>query len=219
MNSVLLVDDDTEILAAVEVLLSPRYAIHCATSMGEAVKSLTHKAVAAVVTDYKMVGPSGLDLANFISALSPRPPVIMLSAFVDKQLALDCIRSGVFGVIEKPFKSDELFETLERALSISKPTKHIAAIEFSTDTHEVTLGNRRVKLTSTEYEILVTLYSHQDHWVSRTFLESQVWKDRSISRNLFDTHFSNLRKKLPELRDSIQALRGRGYLLKSDRKP
>ena len=69
------------------------------------------------------------------------------------------------------------------------------------------------ELTEVEFKIVSYMLSQRGRWISRVELIEQVWGKSSISRNVLDTHLTNLKRKVPNLRDAIKVVRGRGYLL------
>ena len=224
MHTLLLVDSDVDLIQSLVKSLTdlggkppvPRFRVLTAHSGVDAISILNEESVSVVVADYQMNAPTGLELVVFVSALRPRPPVIMVSAYVDKDIAIRCLNTGVFGILEKPFEHPHLFSKIDEALVRFSPSSAArdAEIELAPDSLEVGLFNRRIRLTATEFEIFSTLYANQGQWVSRNHLEHVVYRGRLVSRNLLDTHVSNLRKKIPELKNQIQALRGRGYVFR-----
>src|SRR5688500_11189351 len=68
-----------------------------------------------VLTDIKMPGMSGTELLRQTKAVSPSTGVIVMTAYGTIEGAIEAMRAGAFDYVTKPFKTDELILTLEKA--------------------------------------------------------------------------------------------------------
>jgi len=115
---VLVVDDDPEMRALIgEVLSDKGYEVVEAPSGAEALIRLRSEPFAAIVLDKNMPGLSGLDLLPGLRTICPETPVILITAFGDVPTYMDAIEKGAFAYIFKPFRMDELLQTLHQALA------------------------------------------------------------------------------------------------------
>lgn len=73
--------------------------------------------VAVVVTDLKMPFVDGHDILNFARRANPRTQVVMVTGHGTVESAVQALKAGAFDYIRKPFDNDELYHTVERALS------------------------------------------------------------------------------------------------------
>ncbi len=73
--------------------------------------------VAVVVTDLKMPFVDGHDILNFARRAHPRTQVVMVTGHGTVESAVQALKAGAFDYIRKPFDNDELYHTVERALS------------------------------------------------------------------------------------------------------
>jgi two-component system response regulator HydG len=103
----------TQLLAA--ELGARGFDVTCRASADEAFDVAMREDFAAVVTDVKMRGMDGLDLAHRLNANRPDVPVIVITAFGSLETAIATIRAGAFDFIPKPFDVDLLVISLERA--------------------------------------------------------------------------------------------------------
>jgi len=138
----LLVDDDDaacQLLA--EVLEREHYAVVRALSAPEAATKLrTEGPFAAILTDLRMPGMSGLDLLKEVRERDPNAIVFVLTAFGDAAAAGEAIRAGAYDFISKPYDLAELRVTLARALSRGKlAATHREAPNGRRDEPEATL--------------------------------------------------------------------------------
>jgi DNA-binding NtrC family response regulator len=73
--------------------------------------------VGVVVTDLKMPFVDGHDILNFARRANPRTQVVMVTGHGTVESAVQALKAGAFDYIRKPFDNDELYHTVERALS------------------------------------------------------------------------------------------------------
>lgn len=73
--------------------------------------------VAVVVTDLKMPFVDGHDILNFARRANPRTQVVMVTGHGTVESAVLALKAGAFDYIRKPFDNEELYHTVERALS------------------------------------------------------------------------------------------------------
>jgi CheY-like chemotaxis protein len=111
---VLVVDDEPEVREMVRRLLADGgWTVRVADDRASAL-ALVHQEpdLDLVLTDHRMPGGSGLDLASDLRALRPELPVVLMSGFVAEHQLLDA--AAVVDVIAKPFTGDELVRVLRR---------------------------------------------------------------------------------------------------------
>ncbi len=111
-------DDDRmrELVAAVIDKLDAR--VIAADSPQHALDLIEANAnVAVVVTDLKMPFVDGHDILNFARRANPRTQVVMVTGHGTVESAVQALKAGAFDYIRKPFDNDELYHTVERALS------------------------------------------------------------------------------------------------------
>jgi CheY-like chemotaxis protein len=104
---VLIVDDDREILIMLEFALrklGPDYEIITAEGSVEALEQIESKnPFDLVVTDYVMKEITGVDLARAVRRISPRTPVVLMTAYGTKRLRATTESLGFDGYLDKPF--------------------------------------------------------------------------------------------------------------------
>jgi two-component system response regulator GlrR len=120
MNTILLVDDDPDILKLLSLrLVAAGYGVRAVDSGEKALAVLAASRPELVITDLKMGGMDGLALFDEIRKQAPMLPVIILTAHGTIPDAVDATRRGVFGFQTKPFDGKHLVEQVEQALRLS----------------------------------------------------------------------------------------------------
>ena len=79
------------------------------------------------------------------------------------------------------------------------------------ESHELLLGDRRVKLTKMEFEVFLYLYERENKPVNRVSLIEQVWGAKCTGSNVIEAVVRSLRKKLGDRAAAIETIRNVGY--------
>ncbi len=118
--NILVVDDEAvQIETLSRGLKSRGYQVDHALNGKEALKKIQHKLtkVDMVITDYAMPEMNGLSLLKNIRKSDRKLPVIMMTAYGDKEIVIDALRNRCDSFIEKPFTLEQLMEETEKTLS------------------------------------------------------------------------------------------------------
>ena len=76
-----------------------------------------------VLTDLSMPDVDGLQLAVWIRGIRPDLPVLLMTGFTDRASPDELDRSGIAGVLQKPFRGADLKKALEEILSPGEPAQ------------------------------------------------------------------------------------------------
>ncbi len=120
-QKVLVVDDEESARRNLEhVLTKEGYAVSTAASGVEALSLLERDRFDIVVTDLRMESVDGMEVLEKAKARDPEVEVIMISGYATDPVAKEAITKGSFHFFAKPFKFDELRETIQSALNKKK---------------------------------------------------------------------------------------------------
>jgi DNA-binding NtrC family response regulator len=121
MAKILIADDDPTILSLLnKLLLSKGYDVQLAENGSVAEKALKSDKYDLLISDIKMDPVDGMQLLKKTRQMRPHVGVIMLTAYATVATAVEAMKEGAFDYIPKPFKIDELLETVKRALDYQK---------------------------------------------------------------------------------------------------
>lgn len=124
---ILIVDDEVNILKAMERQLHSVFAVTTALSAKEALEKIKQREepYSVVITDMNMPNMNGLELLQEIKRLSPDTIRIMLTGNADQKTAMSAVNQGeVFRFITKPCAKEILIENIEDALSLFQEQKN-----------------------------------------------------------------------------------------------
>jgi two-component system response regulator GlrR len=116
---VLLVDDDPSLLRMVSIRLQrDGYDVRAVGSGRKALAELPCFRPHVVITDMRMNGMDGLTLFDAIHSREPTLPVVMLTGHGTIPAAVDATQRGLFAYLTKPFDSECLLDTIDRAVGM-----------------------------------------------------------------------------------------------------
>ncbi|MFC1563428.1 sigma-54-dependent transcriptional regulator [candidate division KSB1 bacterium] len=127
---VLIADDEKKIRLLLTEHLSENYDVYSAVDGLEARDILLEKDIDVILLDIKMPGMDGMKLLKQIYSHRLRTIVIMISGHGTIQDAIESIRLGAFEYIEKPFKAEQIIDSIERAISNKRLREQGSDSEF-----------------------------------------------------------------------------------------
>ena len=122
-QSILLVDDDVELLRALtKVLEKEGFTVFAQNSANAAVRFVNEskQRFDLVVTDVSMPGMKGTTFLAAVKTAFPKVPVIIITAFGDWGQYMETLRNGAFECLNKPLDKDQLLGAIRRALTNGK---------------------------------------------------------------------------------------------------
>ncbi|MDO5039685.1 response regulator transcription factor [Clostridium sp.] len=207
---ILIVDDEKEIRDLVEIYLKGEgYETIKAQDGEEALYLLKENEIDLVILDVMMPKLNGIETCLKIREES-EIPIIMLSAKsedIDKILGLNM---GADDYLSKPFNTLELIARVKSQLRRykkfnNKPKEEselmivIDDLCIKLDTHEVFLGEKSIRFTPTEFDILVLLAKNRGKVFSMRNIYESVWDQEYMeSDNTVMVHIRKIREKIEE---------------------
>ena len=207
MNTILVCDDDREIVDAIEIYLSQEgYQILKAYDGVQAVEMMQKHEIQLLIIDIMMPKLDGLRATLKIRENSS-VPIIILSAKsedADKILGLNI---GADDYVTKPFNPLELvarvkshirrYTKLGNAAEESQKIYKTGGLVMNDDLKEVTVDGEPVKLTPIEYNILLLLVKNQGKVFSINQIYESIWNEDAIGAdNTVAVHIRHIREKI-----------------------
>jgi two-component system phosphate regulon response regulator PhoB len=178
-----------------------------------------------VILDLMMPEMSGTEVCRALrrNPATSRIPILMLTAKSSESDKVTGFEVGADDYVTKPFSPRELILRV-RAVARRQPDQgapkaapvRAGGIQLDRSTMTVTIGNKKLALTSTEFRLLDLLIRRAGTIQSRDALLSEVWGyQANLDTRTVDTHVRRLRDKLGKAGAVIQTIRGSGYRLGS----
>lgn len=221
-HNILIVDDEPAIRQMLGFTLAgDGYACVEARDADEALERLTDQRPDLILLDWMLPGLSGIDFAKRLKR-DPRSnqiPIIMLTAKTDESDKVKGLDLGADDYITKPFSTKELLARIRAVLRRTRDTEskdviEVGELKLDTQTHRVTVTDRPLDLSPTEFRLLHFFITHPERVYTRSQLLDGVWGDHAyIEERTVDVHIRRLRKMLaPHGFDRhIQTVRSVGY--------
>ena len=225
MNRILVCDDETEIVDAIEIyLMQEGYQVVKAYTGEEVLEILKGQEIHLLIIDIMMPGLDGIRTTMKIREKSSIP-IIFLSAKsqdADKILGLNI---GADDYVTKPFNPLELVARVKSQLrrytllgNLTVENSHsyqVGGLLINDDTKEVTVDGDLVKLTPIEYNILLLLVKNQGRVFSIQQIYENIWEEEAIGAdNTVAVHIRHIREKIeinPKEPRYIKVVWGVGY--------
>jgi len=176
-----------------------------------------------VVLDMMLPGASGLQVLERLHAAKPILPVIALTALGEVDDRVAGLDAGAADYLTKPFSLSELAARIRAQLRIAAqvPQTTLAGggIEVNLLSREVRREDRLVRLSTTEFELLVYLMRNRGHVLNREQILRAVWGyEYDPGTNVVDVYIGYLRRKLSgeEGGAPISTIRSVGYRFDAD---
>jgi len=222
-KKIFVIDDEKDIRDILKVnLIQEGYEVYQFSSASEASKGFESVKPDLIILDIMMEGKDGYEFCRDIRGNDKLKsiPVIFLSARseeFDKVLGLEL---GGDDFITKPFSIKELKSrvkaVLRRTSDAPKEAGNIIlkykGVELNTEQYSLSVDDEDIKLTKTEFNILVLFMENPGKIFSRdNIIDSVRGHDVFVVDRTIDVHIMNLRKKLGEYKNIITTFSGVGY--------
>jgi DNA-binding NtrC family response regulator len=123
-GTILVVDDNHAVRTVVaRKMQAEGYVCVTATNGREALEKVAAQPFDLILLDMMMPGPSGMEVLLQITKDHPRTGVVMMTAVVDTQTAVEAMKLGAFDYVTKPFNLDDLTMRVENAFKRKRPIK------------------------------------------------------------------------------------------------
>jgi DNA-binding response OmpR family regulator len=166
-----------------------------------------------------MPGAEGIDVVAWARKHGKPTAILMLTARDAPPDRIRGLDAGADDYLVKPFDFGELLARIRalqrRPRGVDAPVLARGRLALDPVKREVTVGDRPLALTATEYKILELLIRRSPAVVDRKAIAEHGWDDETdpLGSNAIDVQLSRLRAKLPAAGVRIVTVRGAGYRL------
>lgn len=207
---ILIVEDDRDIREGIEIYLKNQgYIVFQAADGIEGLEIIEKKTIHLAIVDVMMPRMDGISMMMRVRELNYDFPVIMLSAKSEEVDKIMGLNMGADDYVTKPFTTMELLARvnshlrrysrfLEMKDSRMKDEKvySIGGLEVHEETVEVYLDGKPVKLTPTEFKILLLLIRSPGRVFSSEEIYERVWNEQAINTDTIMVHVRKIREKI-----------------------
>jgi two-component system KDP operon response regulator KdpE len=220
---VLVIDDEPPIRKLLRMGLSTQgYDILEASNGKMALEKLT-EAPALIILDLGLPDIQGHDLLRMIRARDEGVPIVVLSSRGDEAGKVQALDLGADDYLTKPFGMDELLARMRAALRHQlqvqgeRPVFRTGDLAVDLVRRIVKVGEREIKLSPKEYDLLRVLVQHAGKVLTHRFLLKELWDELTDAQYL-RVYVRQLRQKIeadPERPQFVLTETGIGYRLRA----
>ncbi len=170
-----------------------------------------------VITDITMPQMNGLEMSATLHEERPDLPIIVLSAYSEKEYLLEAIDIGISKYLIKPFDPDELLEVicaLVRKLNKTRRMPLMPPFSFDTGSKKLFRNGVMVRLSRRENLFIDHLLASPNLFLTNDAIKNTLWDDPDASDERLRVFINRLRQKT----DSrlIGNIVGQGYVLRRE---
>ena len=219
---VLLVDDDPALLDMLCLAFEDAGFEAVAAADGAAGwRRFSRDAPDLAILDVLMPEVDGLELCRRIRGAAATPIILLTSRATETDVVWG-LELGADDYVAKPFSTRELIAraraALRRSAGLADPeVRRCGPLRIDRRRREVGVGDRRVDISATEFELLWTMAGEPGRVFERSSLLAEIYGDVTVCERNIDTFVKRLRAKLGEPGrpfESIETVRGVGYRIR-----
>ena len=201
MAAVLIVDDEVQILRALQINLNARgYSTVTAFTGQNALEQAAQHPVDVIILDLGLPDLDGVEVIRRLRRWN-KVPIVVLSARHGSDDKIQALDAGADDYVTKPFGMDELMARLRAALRRGSPADvpviETAGFTVNLATKQVTRRGVAVRLTPTEWNILELLARNTGALVTHEEVLTQVWGPAYANETAYlRVYLAQLRRKL-----------------------
>ncbi len=199
-----MVEDDRQIVRTLRTSLQARgYEVQAARDGSSALGLLGADGFDLVILDLGLPDMDGMEVLTRMRAFAEQP-VIVLTVRDSQAEKVDALDRGADDYVIKPFDMEELLARMRATLRRAVPDearqtlRRFGDVEVDLDKKSVTRDGARVRLTPTEYQLLVAFVTHPGKLLTQRWLLSTVWGPGYQEETNVRVHVGHLRRKLEQ---------------------
>jgi two-component system, OmpR family, KDP operon response regulator KdpE len=220
---ILVIDDEPPIRKLLRMGLTAQGYQILEAPNGKAALELLNQKPDLVILDLGLPDIQGHDLLRMIRSRNESVPIVVLSSRGDEAGKVQALDFGADDYVTKPFGMDELLARMRAALRHQlqvhgeRPVFRVGDLSVDLVRRIVKVGDKDVKLSPKEYELLRVLVQHAGKVLTHKFLLGELWDDLTDAQYL-RVYVRQLRQKIeadPERPQYVLTETGIGYRLRA----
>jgi two-component system, OmpR family, KDP operon response regulator KdpE len=199
---VLAVEDEPQVRRFLRASLGSRgYRVIEATTVREAQQLATSHVPDLILLDLGLPDGDGIELTRSLREWT-HAPIIVLSARGREEDKVDALDAGADDYLTKPFGVNELLARIRVALRHARgtpqdaPVLSVGPIRIDLARREIDVEGRDVRLTPTEFKLIVLLARNAGKVLTHGHILREIWGPNSTQPHVVRVHMAELRRKL-----------------------
>jgi len=123
-ETIFVIDDDESVRRSLSLFLkATKYDVEAYSSSEEYLAREPYDGIGCLILDVNLGGKTGLELQEELKTNGSHLPIIFITGIGDIHMSVAALKNGAINFLEKPFKDEELLQSISEALAISKKIK------------------------------------------------------------------------------------------------
>jgi phosphate regulon transcriptional regulator PhoB len=221
---ILIVDDEADLVELVSYNLNKEgFTVDSASGGETALTKMRKDKYDLVILDLMLPGIQGIELCRIVrnDPKTANLPIIMLTAKGEEIDRIVGLEIGADDYVTKPFSPRELVARVKAVLRrsteklVTEKILKIGDLEIDRERYTVSIKGKPVKLSATEFKLLLFLAERRGKVFSRDQILDAIWRDEAfVEPRTVDVHIRRLRAHIegdPAHPEYIKTMRGIGY--------
>ncbi|MEJ2598681.1 MAG: sigma-54 dependent transcriptional regulator [Anaerolineales bacterium] len=151
--TILIVDDEENARLNISSFLKSRgYETICAATLAEARQSIDQDSADIILLDVQLPDGYGTRLLEETASLPMRPPIILITAFGEVDMAVNAMKNGATDFLQKPIKLAELENSVRRAYEAVSMRRELAHLRYArSEDMDFVVGNSKKMRTLVDH--------------------------------------------------------------------
>lgn len=203
-DTILIIDDEPQIRRLLDITLSANeFKIIEASTGKEGIALAASEQPGLIILDLGLPDIDGLDVIKILREWYQKP-IIILSVRNSEEDIVKALDNGANDYLAKPFRTGELLARIRVAFRQSQGISETPVLEFGTliidlVNHTARKNNEFIKLTSTEFSLLVLLAKNEGRVLTHQYILKEVWGMAYMEQTQYLRVFiAQLRKKIED---------------------
>lgn len=203
-QEILIIDDEPQIRKLLEINLEANgYQVWMAENGKQGIQMAAHHPPELILLDINLPDVSGQEVLKQMRTWYSKS-ILMLSALDEEEEIVKALDAGATDYITKPFRTSELLARIRSAIRRNQgpqltPVWTFGELQIQAADHVVTKKGEVVKLTQTEFQLLVLLAKNQGRVLTHQFILKEIWGvSHQMESQYLRVFVGTLRKKLED---------------------
>lgn len=123
-ETIFIIDDDESVRRSLSLFLkATKYNVEAYSSSEEYLAREPYNGIGCLILDVNLGGKTGLELQEELRINGSHLPIIFITGIGDIHMSVTALKKGAINFLEKPFKDEELLQSISEALAMSKKMK------------------------------------------------------------------------------------------------
>lgn len=156
-KKILIIEDEIDLLNAYKDYAGQVfYNVITATTCQEARNILNNETIDCILLDNQLPDGLGISIVKELNNKELNIPIIMITGFADKQLAIDSVNTGIFYFLEKPVKRQQIIDTLQKCFDFlaKKEAQNELKTNYYLEPKTINYLKEEYKISAREIEVI-----------------------------------------------------------------